>query len=422
VLKAADPNDVPRSQETEKEWGVSGPLEGVKVVELGMWVAGPACAGILADWGADVIKLEPPGGGDPARTYQALFGTMMPDNPVFEMDNRSKKSLAVDLRTAEGQALALELLDDADVFVTNLRRAALERWGLGPEDVMARNPRLVYQLITGYGMEGPDAARPAYDIGGFWARSGVASLLQTPDGPLPFQRGGMGDHPTGSSASAAVCAALFSRERTGEGQLVSTSLVRQGVYTIGFDLSITLGWGDHIGIGARETMGNPAMNNYTCGDGKKIWLIGQEAHRHWPPLCRVVGHPEWIEEGPYATPLGRRENARDLIAELDGIFATKSRDEWAEIFDTEPDMFWAPVNDIDDVLIDEQVHAAGAFIEVPEANGSAMRVASPSDFYGTPWAARSGAPELGQHTREVLRSMGRTDAEIDAMFEAGTVA
>ena len=169
-------------------------------------------------------------------------------------------------------------------------------------------------------------------------------------------------------------------------------------------------------------MGNPAMNNYTCGDGKKIWLIGQEAHRHWPPLCRVVGHPEWIDEGPYATPLGRRENARELIAELDGIFATKSRDEWAVIFDTEPDMFWAPVNDIDDVLIDEQVHAAGAFIEVPEANGSAMRVASPSDFYGTPWAARSGAPELGQHTREVLASMGRTDAEIDAMFESGTVA
>jgi crotonobetainyl-CoA:carnitine CoA-transferase CaiB-like acyl-CoA transferase len=271
-------------------------------------------------------------------------------------------------------------------------------------------------------MEGPDAGRPAYDIGGFWARSGVASLLQTPDGPLPFQRGGMGDHPTGSSASAAVCAALFSRERTGEGQLVSTSLVRQGVYTIGFDLSITLGWGDHIGIGARETMGNPAMNNYTCGDGKKIWLIGQEAQRHWPPLCRVVGHPEWNEEGPYATPLGRRENARELIAELDEIFATKSRDEWALIFDTEPDMFWAPVNDIDDVLIDEQVHAAGAFVEVPEANGSAMRVASPSDFYGTPWAARSGAPELGQHTREVLSSMGRNDAEIDAMFEAGTVA
>ncbi len=136
---------------------MAGPLEGVKVVELGMWVAGPACAGILADWGADVVKLEPPGIGDPARTYQALFGEVMPDNPVFEMDNRSKQSIAIDLRVPEGQALALELLDGADVFVTNLRRAALERWGLGPDAVLARNPGLVYQLITGYGMEGPDA-------------------------------------------------------------------------------------------------------------------------------------------------------------------------------------------------------------------------------------------------------------------------
>jgi crotonobetainyl-CoA:carnitine CoA-transferase CaiB-like acyl-CoA transferase len=399
-----------------------GPLEGVKVVELGMWVAGPACAGILADWGADVIKLEPPGGGDPARTYQALFGTMMPDNPVFEMDNRSKQSLAVDLRTPEGQALAHELLADADVFVTNLRRNALERWGLGPDEVLERCPRLVYQLITGYGMEGPDAARPAYDIGGFWARSGVASLLRTPDGPLPFQRGGMGDHPTGSSASAAVCAALFNRERTGKGQLVSTSLVRQGVYTIGFDLSITLGWGDHIGIGKREDMGNPCMNNYTAGDGRMFWLIGQEAARHWPPLTRVVGHPEWQDDERYGTPMGRRENANELIATLDAIFAMKSLEEWAEVFDTEPDMFWAPVNEIDDVLIDEQVHAAGAFVEVQEASGSAMRIASPSDFYGTPWAPRSGAPELGQHTREVLSSMGRTDEEIAALFESGIVA
>ena len=399
-----------------------GPLEGVKVVELGMWVAGPACAGILADWGADVVKLEPPGIGDPARTYQALFGEVMPDNPVFEMDNRSKQSIAVDLRVPEGQALALELLDDADVFVTNLRRAALERWGLGPDEVLARNPRLVYQLITGYGMEGPDAGRPAYDIGGFWARSGVAGLLRAPGGPLPFQRGGMGDHPTGSSAAGAVCAALFSRERTGEGQLISTSLVRQGVYTIGFDLSVTLGWGAHIGIGAREQMGNPAMNNYVAGDGRAFWLIGQEGERHWPPLARVVGHPEWLSDERFSTAMGRRQNAPELIGLLDEIFASKTLEEWAEVFDTEPDMFWAPVNEIDDVIIDPQVHAAGAFVDVPEEAGSAMRVASPSDFYGTPWKPRSGAPKLGQHTREVLASLGRTEAEIDALLDGGVVA
>ncbi len=399
-----------------------GPLEGVKVVELGMWVAGPACAGILADWGADVIKLEPPGIGNPARTYQALFGEVMPDNPVFEMDNRAKRSLAVDLRVPEGQALALELLDDADVFVTNLRRSALERWGIGPDEMLERNPGLVYQLITGYGLEGDDADRPAYDIGGFWARSGVAGLLRAPDGPLPFQRGGMGDHPTGSSTAGAVCAALVARARTGEGQLVSTSLVRQGVYTIGFDLSVTLGWGAHIGIGKREAMGNPAMNNYEAGDGRAFWLIGQQGERHWPPLARAVGHPEWITDERFSTSMGRRQNAEELIGLLDAVFATKTLDEWAEIFDRDPDMFWAPVNEIDDVIIDPQVHAAGAFVEVPEADGGAMRVASPSDFYGTPWSPRSGAPKLGQHSREVLAALGRDEAEIDALIDSGVVA
>ena len=277
-------------------------------------------------------------------------------------------------------------------------------------------------LITGYGMEGEDADRPGFDIAAFWARSGIASLLQAPDGPLPFQRGGMGDHTTGSSASAAVCAALFNRERTGKGQLVSTSLLRQGVYTISFDLAITLGWGDHIGIGRREEMGNPAMNNYTAADGRSFWLVGQEISRHWPPLCRVVGHPEWIEDERFATPMGRRTNAAELIGLLDAIFATKTFDEWAVILDSEPELFWAPVNTIDDVLIDAQAHAAGAFIEVPERDGGVMRVASPSDFYGTPWTARSAAPQLGEHTREVLEGLGLDATQIDAMFERGVVA
>ena len=401
---------------------MSGPLEGVKVVELGMWVAGPACAAILADWGADVIKLEPPGGGDPARTFQAMLGEMMPDNPVFELDNRSKKGIAVDLRVPEGQAVARRLIAEADVFVTNVRRSALEGWGLGPDELLELNPRLVYQLITGYGMEGEDADRPGFDIAAFWARSGIASLLQAPDGPLPFQRGGMGDHPTGSSASAAVCAALFNRERTGKGQLVSTSLLRQGLYTIGLDLSVTLGWGVHIGIGRRDEMGNPAMNNYWTSDGRAIWLVGQEASRHWPPLCRAVGHPEWIDDARFATPMARRANVRELIGLLDAEFAARTFDEWVTILDGEPELFWAPVNTIDDVLVDPQAYAAGAFVEVPERDGPAMRVASPSDFFGTPWAARSGAPDLGEHTREVLAGAGYSAEQIDAMFAAGVVA
>ncbi len=218
-------------------------------------------------------------------------------------------------------------------------------------------------MITGYGTSGPDADRAAYDIAAFWARSGIAHLLAPPGGPLPFQRGGMGDHSTGVAFAGAISAALFARERTGEGQVVTTSLLRQGVYTIGFDLNITLGWGLSTQVGQRETMGNPAINNYTAGDGHRFWIVGLEGARHWPPLCRVVGHPEWIDDERFATPAGRFQNARELIALIDAEFATKSLDEWAEIFATEPDFFWAPVNGPEEVVNDPQLRHAGGLVE-----------------------------------------------------------
>src|SRR5215218_8169939 len=169
---------------------MAGPMDGVRVVELGVWVAGPAAGGILADWGADVVKIEPPA-GDPARTFQRMLGGDMPNNPVFELDNRSKRSVVLDLSTAEGREVALELVDSADVFLTNIRPSALGRIGLDHETLLARNRRLVYAIITGYGLEGPDADRAAYDIAAFWARSGIAHLLTPPGANPPFQRGGM---------------------------------------------------------------------------------------------------------------------------------------------------------------------------------------------------------------------------------------
>ena len=205
----------------------AGPLRGVKVVELGVWVAGPAAGGILADWGADVVKIEPPR-GDPARTFRRMLGGHLPTNPVFELDNRSKRSIAIDLSTEPGRQVAVELIDGADVFLTNIRMSALERAGLGESILRARNPRLVYAIVTGYGLDGPDADRPAYDIAAYWARSGLAAALTPPGGALPFQRGGMGDHSVGMTAAGMVSAALFARDRTGQGDLVSASLLRQG--------------------------------------------------------------------------------------------------------------------------------------------------------------------------------------------------
>ena len=399
---------------------MAGPLEGITVVELGVWVAGPAAGGILADWGADVVKVEPIG-GDPGRLFQFILGGDMPTNPVFDMDNRGKRSIAMDLTTGDGLAVMHELLASADVFVTNVRLGGLERLGLDHPSVTARHRRLVYAAVTGYGMQGAEADSGAFDVAGFWARSGIAHLLTPEGGDPPFQRGGMGDHSTALATAAGVCAALVARERTGEGQLVSTSLLRQGAYTISFDLSITLGWGLTLNIGRRDNMGNPAMNNYTAGDGRRFWLVGLEPSRHWEPLVRAVGRPDWIEDERYATPRARRHNAPQLVVELDEIFATRSLDEWAEIFAAEPELFWAPIQSPDDLLADPQFAAAGGLVEVPDGATTSTMVATPVDFSRTAWEPTGTAPRLGEHSDEILRSLGHSDTEIEALVAAGVV-
>jgi crotonobetainyl-CoA:carnitine CoA-transferase CaiB-like acyl-CoA transferase len=383
---------------------MAGPLAGVKVVELGVWVAAPAAGGILADWGADVIKIEPPE-GDPARMFGRMLQITSGENPPFEMDNRSKRSIVLDLVTDEGLRVFFELLADADVFVTNVRPAALQRLGVDFSAVADRNPRLVYGLITGYGMAGPDEDRAAYDVAAFWARAGIADLLTRPGDTPPFQRGGMGDHSVAMTLAGAVCAALVARQQSGRGQLVTTSLYRQGAYTVSFDLNTLLATGRQIAMGQRESMGNPCMNNYAAGDGRRFWIVGLHGDRHWPPLCRAVGRTEWLDDDRYATARARAANGAALIGELDGIFATSSLDEWAEVFAGEPDFFWSPVNSIADVLADEQFHAAGGLVYVPDGDSTMPMVATPADFYGTPAEATSTAPGLGQHTEEILAEL-----------------
>ncbi|MGH3675283.1 MAG: CaiB/BaiF CoA transferase family protein [Mycobacterium sp.] len=385
---------------------MAGPVEGIKVVELGVWVAGPAAGGILADWGADVIKIEPPT-GDPARLFGRMLGIEGGVSPPFEMDNRGKRSIALDLTTDDGRSTALELLSGADVFLTNIRPGGLKHIGLDFETVAALNPLLVYGLITGYGETGPDADRAAFDVAAFWARAGLAHLLTRPGESPPFQRGGMGDHTAGMTLAAAVCAALVARARTGTGQLVTTSLYRQGAYTVSFDLNTFLLTGHDIAIGQRESMGNPCMNNYVAGDGRRFWIVGLQGERHWPALCRVVGRSDWLTDSRFAFGRDRARNAVELIAELDEIFATKPLDEWAKLFASEPDFFWSPINSIEDVVADEQFHAAGGVVYVPDVESSLPMVATPADFHGTPWAPRSAAPGLGEHTDEILTELRR---------------
>jgi crotonobetainyl-CoA:carnitine CoA-transferase CaiB-like acyl-CoA transferase len=379
-------------------------MEGITVVELGVWVAGPAAGGILADWGADVIKIEPPA-GDPARMFGRMLGIEDGQSPPFEMDNRGKRSIVLDLTTDAGRASAIELLSGADIFLSNVRPAALRRIGLDFDTVAAANPGLVYGLITGYGDSGPDADRAAYDVAAFWARAGLAHLLTRPGDTPPFQRGGMGDHSAGMTLAAAVCAALLARTRTGKGQLVSTSLYRQGAYTVSFDLNTFLMTGHSIAIGQRETMGNPCMNNYVAGDGRRFWIVGLQGDRHWPALCRAVQRPEWLTDPRFASGRSRAANAVELIGALDEIFAARPLDVWAKVFASEPDFFWSPINSIEDVVADEQFHAAGGVVYVPRDGSSVPMVATPADFQGTPWEPRSAAPGLGEHTDDILAEL-----------------
>ena len=399
---------------------MTGPLAGVRVVELGVWVAGPAAGGILADWGADVVKIEPRA-GDPARQFQTMLGGDVPFNPPFELDNRSKRSIVVDLAGPSGRALALELLERADVFVTNIRLDALERLGLDAPTVHAQAPRLVYAIITGYGLAGAERDRAAYDIGAFWARSGLVGLLTAPGGEPPFQRGGMGDHGAGMTLAAGICAALVARARTGQGQVVATSLLRHGMYTIGFDLNTALRFGQPIGTPTRATMTNPAINSYRDRDGRWFWLIGLEGDRHWPDLCRAVERPEWIDDERFATARARRSNVRELIPLLDAVFATRTREEWGERLDRE-NMWWAPVQTTDEVLGDPQAWAGGGFVEVSDGDGTATMINTPVDFVGTPARPRAMPPTLGQHTDEVLAELGRDADAIAALRAADVVA
>ncbi|MBI2766738.1 MAG: CoA transferase [Chloroflexi bacterium] len=396
-----------------------GPLEGIKVVELGVWVAGPSCAAILGDWGAQVTKIEPPD-GDP---FRGLFAGILgiPENPPFELDNRGKRSICLDLANDQGAAIARRLVDEADVFVSNMRPRVLEKFGLDYEQCAARNPRLIYCQVSGYGVEGEDANRAAYDVGAFWSRGAVAaSLMPNNEGEPPQQRGGMGDHMTGANAAGAVSAALYNREKTGKGQRVAVSLLRVGAYMMGWDLNTQLRLGALGPPYDRRHSPNPIINSFRDSEGRWFWLLLLQADRHWPDLVRALDAGYLDDDPRFASIVSRLANAEAVVAALDKLLAKKSLAEWGPIFDRE-NVWYAPVQTIAELAADPLAETAGVFVEIESPDGPKRQVATPAVFYGTPVAPGRWAPELGQDTEQVLLDMGLDWDAIIALKDAGGI-
>ena len=380
------------------------PLDDVRVIELCQWVAGPAAGGILADWGADVVKVEAPGGDPQRRIFDAVGVRGDLPNPTFAQDNRGKRSVVLDLGVPDDRATFERLLEGADVFLTNLRPAALDKLDLGPSAIAARHRRLVVASLSGYGLVGPARDVPGYDIGAFFARSGFARANSPNDQPPLMVRGGVGDHITGMATAMAVLAALHERHRTGRGKVVETSLFATGMYAVSWDLGVQLTFERISSMRSREATTTPLVNSYRAADGRWFYLIGLEVVRHFPGLVRAVGREDLLADERFATSAGIAGHAGELVALLDEIFASEPLDVWAARFD-EHDVWWAPCQTMAEVAADPQAAALGVFVDVADGDRALRTVAAPARFDGRTLAPRRGVPQVGEHTGEVLAEL-----------------
>jgi crotonobetainyl-CoA:carnitine CoA-transferase CaiB-like acyl-CoA transferase len=394
-------------------------LQGVKVIEHATYFAAPGAGGILSDWGAEVIKIEPPG-GDPVRSNFPTKGTgkeNLTDNPAFDGDNRGKKSIVVDARTEEGREIIRKLADTADVFLTNVRPGGIERSGLGYDILSKRNPKLVYCALTGYGLEGPDANAPGFDVASFWSRSGLARLTAPKGSELFPVRTAAGDHTTSIAAVAAINAALIQALKTGKGQLVDVSLLRTGLYTLHTDLAIQLFFGRIASTRPRAEAYNPLTNFFRTKDDHWICIVARAGKSDLPRMARAFNLPGIDTDPRFQDGKSRRDNAVAITTMFDAAFATFTKDEIAARLTAE-EIAWAPAQTLADVAVDPQVHAAGGIVQTPGKGGigSFASPAAPANFHGVDDGPKGPAPTLGEHTRQVLESIGYTAAQIDGLY------
>lgn len=382
-------------------------FKGVRVVELAQFVFVPAAGTILADLGAEVIKIEATT-GDPYRTLRIADGRQTKSaNLSMEQNNRGKKSLAIDLKQPEGRELLLKLLDTADIFLTSLRPAALERLALGPETLRTRNPRLIYVRGNGFGFRGPDANRPGYDASAFWARGGFAHAL-TPPGQSPIRpRPALGDHASAMNVAFGMAGALFNRERTGQGSLVEVSLLASAMWTLSADVALSQAVSESDAARFAKEGRYPLTRAYQSSDGRWIQLMLLDPERYWPELCHRVGRSDLLSDPRFIDGEHRAEHGDALCAEFDSAFRRKTLAEWRTAF-ADWDAPWEMVQTISEVANDPQAAANDYLFKLKVADGTDVTVvAGPVAFNGSAVPAEPRrAPDLGQHSEEVLRSIG----------------
>jgi len=383
------------------------------VIDCASFIAGPAAATVLSDFGARVIKIEPPGIGDAYRNLFRLRGTPDDVDYFWAVDSRNKESLALDLRRPEARAVLQALVRKADVFITNIPFPARARLGVRAEDLMPLNSRLIYASLSPYGEHGPERERTGFDATVWWARSGLMDMVRPSAEAEPaLSMPGMGDHPTAMAMYGAIVTALYKRRLTGEGSEVTTSLLANGLWSNACQVQAALCGYELVGRPPRGARG--ALNEmYHTADDRYFIITSTNPARDWPLLARAVGHAEWLEDPRFATPQARLANGPALVALFDGLFAAQPYGHWAKILH-DGDVTFGLVANIYDHLGDEQIEANGLFPEITDGDGL-RTLDSPFQISGEAKAAPRMAPGIGQHTEALLAELGCSPAEIEAL-------